>query len=393
MKRCVVLIMMAALLLSGCVIPIQRVSPDPTVAPAAASDRSESEAFDRPVSPEAAASSIPAPAGETAHPPAADPQIAVFWYAMADARVEELREELTTCVDELGFPCVEYDAENDASRQLEQVKTAVSDGQDLLLVNLVAVGSPEAGEEILRAAGSCPVIFFDRVPTTDDGRIVTVSDGTLASSVYVDREELGRVQGEMVGSWLSELFWDVDLNGDGHISYTVFVEDGDDLSSVEYSAACVQAANSVLAQDGLPALQYYADPLPDGADGFQWSPDSPGTSEGANTLMRANLSRCSEENGNMIELVIAESDEMALGALTALQESWYNLGDGVSTSILLFGIGATAGARAAIDLEQMSGSVDLNASGVVAAVSDLIVCITNGEELPASVPVLPTPLW
>ena len=399
MRHNIVLVLIAALLLSGCVFPIQRTSPDPPVAPDLIEEPSDLEDFDRPVdseaeSPAAPAPSIPAVAGDAAYSvPSDDPQIAVFWYAMADARVEELREELTTCMDELGFPCVEYDAENDASTQLDQVRSAVADGRDLLLVNLVAEGSREAGEEILRAAGDCPVIFFDRVPTTDDGRIATISDSTRVSSVYVDCEEFGRVQGEMVGSLLSELFWDADLNGDGHISYTIFVNDGDDLASIEYSEACIQAGNAVLAQDGLPALQYFTDPIPDGPGNFQWSPDNPGSSEGANALMLANLSLCNEENGNMIELVIAESDEMALGALTALQSSWYNLGDGVSTSIPLFGIGATAGGSTAVALGQMAGSVDLNAAGIVAAVSDLIVCLINGEELPSFVPVAPVPLW
>ncbi len=399
MKRIIAIFLSFVMLLSGCVFPLQQVSPDPTPAVSAdVASPSDSKDFDRPVDSAATANtasvpSAPMPEGTATRQAIDEPRVAFFWYAMADARVEDLRNAFKPDLEASEYPYREYDAENDAFLQLDQIESAVSDGWNILIVNLVADQSTDVAEKIMHITGDCPVIFLDRIPSEFENLKTSDPDSSHVFAVSIDRSDLGRVQGEMIGSRLTEQYPNADLNGDGHISYTIFVNDGDDLASVEYSESCIRAANAVLVQAGLPALQFFTDPLPNERDIFQWSPDNPGSSEGANTLMLANLSLCNEENGNMIELVIAESDEMALGALTALQSSWYNLGDGVSTSIPLFGIGATAGGRTAVDIGQMAGSVDLNAAGIVAAVSDLIVCLINGEELSSFVPVAPVPLW
>ena len=57
-----------------------------------------------------------------------------------------------------------------------------------------------------------------------------------------------------------------------------------------------------------------------------------------------------------IEAVVANSDEMALGALKALQENGYNKGDS-DTFIPVFGIGGNNDAIKAIDEGKISGTV------------------------------------
>ena len=71
--------------------------------------------------------------------------------------------------------------------------------------------------------------------------------------------------------------------------------------------------------------------------------------------MKNVLAEYSEANGNMVELVISNNDEMALGAVSALQDAGYNKEGG--TIIPVFGVDATteAQAQAAISTGSMTG--------------------------------------
>ena len=66
-------------------------------------------------------------------------------------------------------------------------------------------------------------------------------------------------------------------------------------------------------------------------------------------------SQYSEANNNMVELVIANNDEMAIGSVTALQNAGYNK-EG-ATVIPVFGVDATDAAKDAIAAGTMTGDV------------------------------------
>ena len=78
--------------------------------------------------------------------------------------------------------------------------------------------------------------------------------------------------------------------------------------------------------------------------------------------MKTILSAYSERGGNMVELVIANNDEMALGAIAALNESGYNKSGG--RTIPVFGIDATDAAKAKIESGQMTGTVKQDSEGM-----------------------------
>ena len=86
----------------------------------------------------------------------------------------------------------------------------------------------------------------------------------------------------------------------------------------------------------------------------------------------------------MIELVAANNDDMALGALTALQAARCNLGDGLCATIPLFGIGASPAARTAVSLGQMTGTVDRNMAGYAEAVLASVRSLANGQSAAAA---------
>ncbi len=380
------------LLLSGCVYPLQHTSPDselifhPDTDAAAAQPVSDAASSDS-VTGGTSEFSVPSPEFTPVSAPIAEPRLAIFWYAMADARVEDLRNALKPSLESKEIPFREYDAENDRYLQLDQIKAAVADGWNILAVNMVANDSADAATDILTASGNCPVVFFDRIPAEDSAPVFSAFP--QLSAVAVNSADAGRVQGRMVGSWLAEHFSNADLNADGQISCVVLSESN---SVTGLCTACIAEADAVLSQAGYPPLGLFRSDLSDSEEAAVWYvPDGDLPSDGGNGLMQAVLTICNTGNGNMIECVIADTDEVALGALTALQGSWYNLGDGLSVTVPLFGIGATAGSRMAIELGQMTGTVDLNAAAVADALLSTVENYISGEAAPKLLSVKPVP--
>ena len=373
-------LILALFLLCGCVFPLQRVSPDPTPAPTPeptptptpSPTPSPSSGFDP------SDFAIPAPGFEleeddaAAQPaesaslsPLAEPKLAVFWYAMADAQVFALREQFGPALEGSGLPYREFDAENDRSRQQDQVRDAVNDGWNILAVQLVQEDSLEEAEEIVRLAAGCPVLFFDRIP---EPALFPDSQTRFAGNVGMicsDPSELGRVQGEMIGEFLVGRFGVTDLNQDGQISYTCLLGDRNDPAALTLRSAALDTADAVLAREGYRPLVFMDS---ENADGFQADPEGLWSSDAGTELIRSDIQYYNYANGNMLELIVANNDDMALGALTALQSAMCNLGDGSSATIPLFGIGGSAAARSAVSLGQMAGTVDRNAAGYARAV-------------------------
>ena len=85
--------------------------------------------------------------------------------------------------------------------------------------------------------------------------------------------------------------------------------------------------------------------------------------------MNTILSQYSESNKNMVELVIANNDEMALGAVSALQTAGYNK-EGTKV-IPVFGVDATDAAKDAIDKGSMLGPIKQDADGMANTITTI----------------------
>ena len=363
-----VCLLLVSLFLHACAFPPQRVSPDPVPAQSSVNasypSASSSDAASEPV-PEAALS-----------PVIGTPMLGLLWSAMADAHVFELREAMTAALQNAGITFREFDAENDVFSQLDQVETAVSHGCNILAVNLVDDRSSDTMKAILEVSGEIPVVFFDRVPE-DDAALIPLQNTAVIS---VRPEDAGRVQGRMIGTWLTEHYSEADRNGDGQISYTMLLERSDDPTLLTFRRASIEEADAVLTSAGFPCLVYFD---PDHSEGYQAGTGGELPSDAAHGLMSSDLLLNDASGSGGIELAAAASDEMALGALTALQAVWFNLGDGSSAVIPLFGCGGTAGARTAVSLGQMTGTVSWNADGTAQAVCAAVFGYAAGEDISA----------
>ena len=86
----------------------------------------------------------------------------------------------------------------------------------------------------------------------------------------------------------------------------------------------------------------------------------------------------------MIELVIANNDEMALGAISSLQAAGYNTSG--KTIIPVFGVDATQAAKTAIENGNMAGTVKQDAEGMAKTITDIMNNYLNGIDALNGIP-------
>ena len=186
--------------------------------------------------------------------------------------------------------------------------------------------------------------------------------------VGTDYEMAGHMQGEMIGNYLLQNYDAYDLNGDGKISYVLFKGQEGNLEAIARTQYAVEDCNAILENAGKPPIEFY-----DAANANQYLVDQDGnwSSAAATNYMSTILARHSTANNNMVELVIANNDEMALGAVSALQSAGYNKGDG-SITIPVFGVDATDAAKAKIADGSMAGTIKQDGEGMAQAIKTIL---------------------
>ncbi len=322
----------------------------------------------------AAAEAEAAEVTEAAASAGIDGEISVFYYTYGDTYISSVRSALDANLDAEGVSYQDYDSNNSQTTQTEQVNTAIAKGTSLLVVNLVDSGSDDAAKNIidLASAQGIPVIFFNRSVSEE-----AVSSYDKAVFVGTDYEMAGHMQGEMIGEYLVENYDTVDLNGDGVISYVMFKGQEGNAEAIARTQYGLEDANAVLTAAGKPELSFY-----DSSNTNLYLVDQDGawSAAASNNYMQTILSQYSEANGNMVELVIANNDEMAIGAVTALQNGGYNLEDGSATVIPVFGVDATDAAKDAIAKGTMVGTIKQDADGMAETIAQIVVNYSTGAD-------------
>jgi hypothetical protein len=157
-----------------------------------------------------------------------------------------------------------------------------------------------------------------------------------------------------------------DINGDGKISYCLFKGEQGNAEAEARTRYAVEDANKILKEAGLQELVFYDK---NNKNGYLLDQNGTWSNAAANNHMKTILSAYSEKAGNMVELVIANNDEMALGAISALNELGYNKEGG--KTIPVFGIDATEAAKAKIRSGAMTGTVKQDAEGMAMAIAKI----------------------
>ena len=300
-------------------------------------------------------------------------EISVFYYTYSDTYISSVRTAMDKMLKKNGYSFNNYDANGNQTTQTEQVTTALAKGSKLLVVNVVDTGSNDAAQNIIdqAKAKNVPVIFFNR---SVEESVITSYD--KCAFIGTDYEMAGHMQGEMIGDYVGKNFDDIDLNGDGKISYVMFKGQEGNMEAIARTQYGVEDADKVLAEGGKPALVFY-----DPSNSKKYLVDQNGqwSSAAATDYMSTILAQYSEANNNMVELVIANNDEMALGAVSALQAAGYNKGKG--KSIPVFGVDATDAAKSAIENGSMAGTIKQDAEGMAKAIMTVSENLLGGKDM------------
>lgn len=330
--------------------------------------------------PSTTAATTPAPAGnETeAQVEASELKVGVFYYTFADTYISSVRTALDAQLDSLGVTYNNFDGNNNQTTQNEQIQTAVTDGYNLLVVNMVTSGSPDVANEIISLANGVPVVFFNRAIEADGEEGTVLNANTNICFIGTDAPEAGHLQGKMVGEYLLANWDVVDLNGDGKISYAMFKGDEANVEAIYRTQYGVEDADAVLTAAGKPALEYF-----DASNASKYQVDLGGawSAQAALDYMNTNLSQYNEANSNMIELIICNNDNMAEGAISALEAAGYNTGAEGVTTIPVFGVDATDAAKELIAAGKMTGTVKQDAEGMAAAIADVVKATGEGTAM------------
>ena len=300
--------------------------------------------------------------------------VAVFYYDYSDVYISSVRNAMDAQFAALGITPNNYDGAGNQASQTDQINTAIANGANLLIVNIVETSSPDAAQNAVEAAKTAgiPIIFFNREVADE-----VVNSYEKCAFVGTDAPEAGHMQGKMIGEYLLANYDAVDLNGDGVISYVMFKGQEGNAEAEARTQFGVEDANAVLTAAGKPELAYYNASATDKYlvdQGGKWS------AQAANDYMATILPEYSEANGNMVELIICNNDGMAEGAISALQGAGYNMGDGGKT-IPVFGVDATESAKQLINEGKMTGTIKQDAEGMASTILNLVSSVKGGGNL------------
>lgn len=309
---------------------------------------------------------------------AASGQALVTWYTFGDPYLSSVRDALDAKLGEQGFTVNNRDANGVQQTQTDDVNTAIVQGSSVIVINLVDSGSIGTAETLLNActAAGVPAVFFNRALSEFDDEVSALL--SPANSVYVGTiaVEAGMMQGDMIGQYVLEHYDEIDLNGDGEISYVMFMGQEGNQEAIYRTQYGVENADAILTAAGKPALKFYN---PDNSSKYLVDMNGTWSNVASNDYMNTILSQYNEANGNMVELVIANNDDMAIGAINALQGAGYNLGEG-STTIPVFGVDATTTAQEAINAGTMTGTIKQDAEGMAEAVAAIAANLAEGKD-------------
>ena len=238
------------------------------------------------------------------------------------------------------------DSQNDQSKQNDQIDVLISKGVKALAINLV---DPAAAPVVIEKAkeNNIPIVFYNKEPTKE-----ALDSYDKAYYVGTDSKESGIIQGDIIAKhWKAHPEWD--LNKDGVIDYVLLKgEPGhpDAEARTTYVTKTLNENHKIKTN----ALNM---------DTAMW--DTAMAKDKADAWL-------SGPNGDKIEVVIANNDGMAMGAVEALKAHG-------NTKTPVFGVDALPEALAMVKSGAMAGTVLNDASNQAKATFDLAKNLAEGK--------------
>lgn len=275
-------------------------------------------------------------------------------YNQSDTFVSQLigcfREELENCErEDLGIITAVRDAVGSQQTQNDQVKELLEAGCNVLCVNLVDRADPSEIIDLARER-EVPIIFFNREPVAED-----MLQWEQIYYVGADARQSGIMQGEVAVEKIRQNP-QIDRNRDGKIQYVVLEGEAGHQDAIIRTENAVETLKS---------------------NGIELEKLSYGIANWNRAQAENRMMQIISEHQNKVELVFANNDDMALGAIDAYKK----LNVTESALPVFFGIdGTDIGLQAVID-GKLSGTVYNDKEGQGRAMAQLAVALATGEGL------------
>lgn len=260
---------------------------------------------------------------------ASDVLIGACIYKFDDTFMTGVRNNMTKAAEELNAELEIVDSQNRQPTQNDQVDTYITKGVMSLIVN--AVDRTAAGPLMEKAkAVGLPIVFINREP---EANVMQAYDKLWY--VGARAEESGTQSGELIADYF-KANPEADKNKDQKIQFIMLRgEQGhqDATLRTEYSVKAIKDAGW--------------EPVELGSDTANWDKVQ------ATDKMKGFIAAVGLDK---IEAVLANNDDMALGAIEALKAEGYNTGDH-KKFIPVVGVDATAPALEAMSTGALLGTV------------------------------------
>lgn len=245
-----------------------------------------------------------------------------------------------------------YDGKDNEELQDKQLDEAINSEVDIILLNIVNVKkSYELLEKIKKT--NIPVIFFNREPFNLNSLKEHTNKAVYVGTTACDS---GNMQGDMIiKEWEKNRI--IDKNSDKAIQYVLFQGDKDNLEAQNRSECVIRSIENKGIKTNKITEEF-----------CNWDRE----------CAKKTMEKLFEEHGNEIEAIISNNDQMAIGAILALQENGYNLGD-PEKYISVVGIDGIDEARKLIQDGFMAGTVIQDYGAMAKALYRIGVNLAEGK--------------
>ena len=278
--------------------------------------------------------------------------LGVAYYDQRDTFLNEMIAEMKVRMKEYETEDLEMmmsirEAAGIQKTQNDQVKELLDAGCNVLCVNLVDRADPSEIIDLARER-EVPIIFFNREPVAED-----LQQWEGLYYVGADARQSGILQGELAAERI-QADKNIDRNKDGKIQYVVLE------GEAGHQDAIIRTENAVetLKTKGieLEKLSYQI---------ANWN----------RAQAQNRMEQLLGEYQNQIELVLANNDDMALGAIDAYEKRNYT----ESALPVFFGIDGTDPGLEAVVNGKLAGTVYNDKEGQADAIVRLAAALVTGE--------------
>lgn len=268
----------------------------------------------------------------------------IFLNELLDCFKEEIREMET---EDKKVNVTIQGAGGSQKTQNDQVKELIDGGCNVLCVNLVDRTDPSEIIDLARDY-DIPLIFFNREPVAED-----MQQWDNLYYVGADAKESGTMQGEIAADVIKKNP-QIDRNKDGKIQYVVLEGEPGHQDTIIRTENAVEALKE---------------------NGIELEKLSYGLANWNRAQAENRMSQMISQYQTKIELVLANNDEMALGAIDAYEKLNYT----ESTLPLFFGIDGTDVGLKAVRESKLDCTVYNDKEGQAEAMAKLAEALVTGE--------------